>query len=122
MEALVAAVAAGADAVYLGGTRFSARRYAANFDDAALKEAVDYAHARGVAVHVTLNTLVHDTELPAVAAYLLFLYEIGVDAVLVQDAGVLALARRIGGGAGDRPRRPCPRTRPRGDRGDAAGG
>lgn len=95
MEALVAAVAAGADAVYLGGTRFSARRYAANFDDAALKEAVDYAHARGVAVHVTLNTLVHDAELPAVAAYLLFLYEIGVDAVLVQDTGVLALARRI---------------------------
>lgn len=95
MEALVAAVAAGADAVYLGGTRFSARRYAANFDDAGLKEAVDYAHARGVAVHVTLNTLIHDAELSEVAAYLLFLYEIGVDAVLVQDAGVLALARRI---------------------------
>jgi putative protease len=95
MEALVAAVAAGADAVYLGGTRFSARRYAANFDDAALKEAIDYAHARGVAVHVTLNTLVHDAELSEVAAYLLFLYEIGVDAVLVQDTGVLSLARRI---------------------------
>ncbi|WP_342677714.1 U32 family peptidase [Methanofollis sp. UBA420] len=95
MEALKAAVAAGADAVYLGGTRFSARRFAANFDDAALQEAVDYAHIRGVAVHVTVNTLVHDAELPALADYLLFLYEIGVDAVLVQDVGLLRLARAL---------------------------
>jgi len=95
MEALVAAVAAGADAVYLGGTRFSARRYAANFDDTALVEAVNYAHSRGVAVHVTFNTLIHDAELPAAGEYLLFLYEAGVDAILVQDTGVLSLARRI---------------------------
>ncbi|WP_298665090.1 U32 family peptidase [uncultured Methanofollis sp.] len=95
MEALKVAVAAGADAVYLGGTRFSARRFAANFDDDALREAVDYAHIRGVAVHVTVNTLVHDAELPALADYLLFLSEIGVDAVLVQDAGVLRLARSL---------------------------
>jgi putative protease len=95
MEALKAAVAAGADAVYLGGTRFSARRFAANFDDGALREAVDYAHIRGVAVHVTVNTLVHDAELPALADYLLFLSEIGVDAVLVQDVGVLRLARAL---------------------------
>lgn len=93
MEALKAAIAAGADAVYLGGMRFSARRFAANFDDEALREAVDYAHARGVAVHVTVNTLVHDAELPALAEYLVFLYGIGVDAVLVQDLGVLGLAR-----------------------------
>jgi len=95
MEALKAAVAAGADAVYLGGTRFSARRFAANFDDDALREAVDYAHIHGVAVHVTVNTLVHDAELPALADYLIFLYEIGVDAVLVQDVGVLRLARTL---------------------------
>ncbi|MDK2974109.1 MAG: family peptidase [Methanofollis sp.] len=95
MEALAAAVAAGADAVYLGGTRFSARRDAANFDAAALRDAVDYAHARGVAVHATVNTLIHDAELRAVGEYLLFLYEIGVDAVLFQDTGVLSLARRI---------------------------
>ncbi|WP_083523256.1 U32 family peptidase [Methanofollis ethanolicus] len=95
MEALKAAVAAGADAVYLGGTRFSARRFAANFDDDALREAVDYAHIRGVAVHVTVNTLVHDAELPALADYLLFLYETGVDAVLVQDIGLLRLARAL---------------------------
>ncbi|QSZ67578.1 U32 family peptidase [Methanofollis aquaemaris] len=94
-EALLAAVAAGADAVYLGGTHFSARQYAANFDDATLEEAVVYAHARGVRVYVTVNTLLHDAELPAAARYLLFLYEIGVDAVLVQDVGLLRLARTI---------------------------
>ncbi|MDD3622870.1 MAG: U32 family peptidase, partial [Methanofollis sp.] len=94
-EALSAAVAAGADAVYLGGTHFSARRYAANFDDAAIEEAVVYAHARGVRVYVTVNTLLHDAELQAAARYLLFLYEIGVDAVLVQDVGLLRLARTL---------------------------
>lgn len=92
-EALLAAVAAGADAVYLGGTHFSARQYAANFDEAALEEAVAYAHARGVRIYVTVNTLLHDAELQAAARYLLFLYETGVDAVLVQDVGLLRLAK-----------------------------
>ena len=94
-EALKAAVAAGADAVYLSGKRFGARKFAANFDERELKEAVDYAHLRGVKVYVTVNTLVRDGELLEVARYLLWLYEIGVDAVLVQDVGVAALARRI---------------------------
>lgn len=94
-EALKAAVAAGADAVYLSGKRFGARKFAANFDERELKEAVDYTHLRGVKVYVTVNTLVRDEELPEVARYLLWLYEIGVDAVLVQDVGVAALACRI---------------------------
>ena len=94
-EALKAAVAAGADAVYLSGKRFGARKFAANFDETELKEAVDYTHLRGVKVYVTVNTLVRDWELSEVARYLLWLYEIGVDAVLVQDVGVAALARRI---------------------------
>lgn len=94
-EALKAAAAAGADAVYLSGKRFGARKFAANFDERELKEAVDYAHLRGVKVYVTVNTLVRDEELPEVARYLLWLYEIGVDAVLVQDVGVAALALRI---------------------------
>lgn len=94
-EALKAAVAAGADAVYLSGKRFGARKFAVNFDDTELKEAVDYAHLRGVKVYVTVNTLIRDEELPDVARYLLWLYEIGVDAVLVQDVGVAALAHRI---------------------------
>ena len=94
-EALKAAVAAGADAVYLSGKRFGARKFAANFDERELKEAVDYTHLRGVKVYVTVNTLVRDDELPEVARYLLWLYQTGVDAVLVQDIGVAALARRI---------------------------
>jgi putative protease len=92
-EALAAAVAAGADAVYLAGRRFGARHYAANFSDEELRSAVDYAHLRGVRVYVTVNTLIRDAELPDVARYLLWLYETGADAVLVQDAGVASLAR-----------------------------
>lgn len=94
-EALAAAVAAGADAVYLAGRRFGARHYAANFSDEELRSAVDYAHLRGVRVYVTVNTLVRDAELPDVARYLLWLYETGADAVLVQDAGVASLAREV---------------------------
>lgn len=94
-EAFEAAVAAGADAVYLSGSRFGARAYAANFDDDALVQTIQDAHARGVSVYVTVNTLVSDDELPAVAEYLLFLYQIGADAILIQDHGVLSIARRI---------------------------
>ncbi|MFA7072807.1 DUF3656 domain-containing U32 family peptidase [Methanoculleus bourgensis] len=94
-EALAAAVAAGADAVYLAGRRFGARHYAANFSDDELRSAVDYAHLRGVRVYVTVNTLVSDAELPDVVRYLLWLYETGADAVLVQDTGVAALAREV---------------------------
>lgn len=94
-EALAAAVAAGADAVYLAGRRFGARHYAANFSDEELRSAVDYAHLHGVRVYVTVNILVRDDELPDVARYLLWLYEAGVDAVLVQDIGVASLAREV---------------------------
>lgn len=94
-QALKAAVAAGADAVYLSGKRFGARKFAANFDEKELKEAVDYAHLHSVKVYVTVNTLIRDKELPEVARYLLWLYQTGVDAVLVQDVGLAALARRI---------------------------
>jgi putative protease len=94
-EALRAAVAAGADAVYLSGKRFGARKFAANFDEPELQEAVNYAHLRGVKVYVTVNTLIRDDELPEVALYLLRLYEMGVDAVLVQDLGAAALARQL---------------------------
>lgn len=92
-EALVAAVSAGADAVYLGGRRFNARMFAGNFSS--LEEAVDYAHARGVRVYVTVNTLVHDGEIDELGGYLTELCEIGADAILVQDPGVVRLAREI---------------------------
>jgi putative protease len=88
-------VAAGADAVYLSGKRFGARKFAANFDEPALQDAVNYAHLRGVKVYVTVNTLIRDDELPDVALYLIRLYEMGADAVLVQDLGVAALARQL---------------------------
>ncbi len=95
MESLKAAVNAGADAVYLAGKQFGARHYAANFNNADLKEAVNYAHLRGVKVYVTVNTLIKDHELPDLAKYLLFLYENGVDAILVQDIGAARIAKEI---------------------------
>ncbi|MDD1729876.1 MAG: U32 family peptidase [Methanospirillum sp.] len=94
-EAFKVAVAAGADAVYLGGSRFGARHFAGNFTDSDLEEAVSYAHLRGVKVYVTVNILVHDYELPEVLEYLLFLSSLGIDAVLIQDLGVLSLAQKL---------------------------
>lgn len=93
--AVAAAVNAGADAIYLSGKRFGARMFAGNFTDDEIRDAVDRAHFWGVHVYVTVNTLVHDRELPEVARYLCSLYRAGVDAVLVQDPGVAALAREI---------------------------
>jgi putative protease len=95
MDALRAAVACGADAVYLGGKKFSARQYAGNFNDREMEEAVDFAHGRGVRIYAAVNTLLYDRELPDAARYLIFLRSIGVDAVLVQDAGLAALAREV---------------------------
>lgn len=92
-EALTAAVESGADAVYLAGNMFGARAYADNFDEAGMKEAIHFAHLRGVHVHVTVNTIVDNHELPELQKYLRFLYEAGADAVLVQDLGVARLVR-----------------------------
>ncbi len=94
-EALKAAIAAGADAVYLSGKRFGARKYASNFDETSLARAIDYAHLRGVRVYVTVNTLVRENELADVARYLVQLYQMGCDAVLVQDIGVALLAKNL---------------------------
>jgi putative protease len=94
-EAFRAAVAAGADAVYLSGKRFGARKYASNFSDNEIEDAVRYAHMHDVRVYVTVNTLVYDRELHAVLTYLVWLWSIGVDAVLLQDTGVAMLARSI---------------------------
>ena len=90
-----AAISAGADAVYLGGSRFGARHFAANFDDSTLRDAVDYAHIRGVKIYVTVNTLIHDSEIDLLGSYLHYLFVIGVDALLIQDAGVLAYAQYL---------------------------
>ncbi|MCX9012986.1 MAG: DUF3656 domain-containing protein [Candidatus Methanoperedens sp.] len=92
-EALIAAVENGADAVYSGGTSFSARQYASNFTDEELERAIDYAHMRGVKAYVTVNTLVKDSELEDACKYLQFLCNAGADAVIVQDMGILRLMR-----------------------------
>ena len=93
-DALRSAVAAGADAVYLGYAAYSARAGAGNFDEQQLRDAVRFAHLHHVRVHVTVNTLIKDGELAGVVDVLRLLSEIRVDAVLVQDLGVLRMARR----------------------------
>lgn len=94
-DALVAAVQSGADAVYLGGKAYSARQFAANFGPEELSRAVAYAHVRDVRVYVTVNTLIKEAEIEPVLDYLARLYELGVDAVIVQDLGLLRLIRRV---------------------------
>ena len=94
-DALVAAVQSGADAVYMGFGAFNARRSAKNFTDEDFASAVRYCHLRGVRVFLTLNTLVTDRELPQAAEALRNASRMGVDAVLVQDWGLLTLAREI---------------------------
>ena len=92
-EQLEAAVRSGADAVYLGLGSFNARAGAENFTDQDLIDAVSYCHARGVAVHVTLNTLVKDDEIAEVVKNIETIAASGADAVLIQDLGVAKLVR-----------------------------
>ena len=99
-EALEAAVRCGADAVYLGAGAFNARRNAHNFSTAALREAVEYCHARNVRVHLTLNTLVRQEEMDAALAVAEEACGLGIDALIVQDMG---LASRIRAAAPDMP-------------------
>ena len=94
-EALVAAVQSGADAVYMGFGAFNARRSARNFSDEEFRTAVSYCHLRGVKVYLTLNTLVTDRELPLLADAARVASACGVDAILVQDWGVLATLQKI---------------------------
>ncbi len=93
--ALEAAVQSGADAVYMGFGAFNARRNAKNFTDEEFADAVAYCHLRGVRVFLTLNTLLTDRELPQAAEVLRKASRMGVDAVLVQDWGVLTLAQAV---------------------------
>lgn len=95
VKSFIAAVENGADAVYVGGPKFSARAHADNFTDDDMVRALDYAHKRGVRVHVTMNTLLRDDELSAAVRYAAFLYEHGVDALIVQDLGLAYRIRRV---------------------------
>lgn len=95
MEALRAAVQNGADAVYLGAGSFNARMGAKNFGPDELQEAISYCHVRGVQVHLTLNTLASDRELPKVEEVIRMAARRGVDAFIVQDFGIVSLCRQI---------------------------
>ncbi|GHV17022.1 hypothetical protein FACS189425_02410 [Clostridia bacterium] len=93
-DSLTAAVRCGADAVYLGGKALNARRSAANFDDGELERAVNYCHERGVKVYLTLNTMVFDDELESAQDMIKTACYIGIDALIVQDLAIAALARK----------------------------
>lgn len=95
MESLRAAVRCGADAVYLGGIQFSARANAQNFGEEELREAVRYCHGRGVKVYLALNTLLLEEELPKAVEAAAFAASLPVDAILVQDMGLLRLLKRL---------------------------
>ncbi len=92
-ECFIAAVENGADAVYVGGKNFSARKNAVNFSDEELLMAVSYAHNRDCKVYVTLNTLVTDDEIPDVFKFINYCYNIGIDALIVQDLSIVSLVR-----------------------------
>ena len=93
MEALIAAVQAGCDAVYLGLNSFSARAFAGNFSREELIEAVRYCHIRGVKVYVTMNTILYEPEIEAAKDQIQFLYDHDVDALLIQDFGLFHYVR-----------------------------
>ena len=94
MESMKAAVAAGADAVYMGGQKFGARAFADNPDEEGMLEALRYVHLHGRKLYLTVNTLLREDELAELPAYLEPYYEAGLDAVIVQDMGVLRMVRR----------------------------
>lgn len=93
-ESLIAAIQNGANAIYLGGTLFSARAYAKNFTNEQLEWAVSYAHLREVKVYVTVNTLFRDDELKKLIQYIDYLYQIQVDALIIQDIGLFHAVRK----------------------------
>ena len=92
-EGFYGALCAGADAVYLGGSRYGARAYADNFTEEELPECIRYAHILGKRVYLTVNTLIRESELEELFPYLQPLYEAGLDGVIVQDIGVFAFIR-----------------------------
>lgn len=95
MESLKAAIAAGCDAVYVGGYFFGARSFAGNFSNEELKEAIIYAHLYHVKVYVTTNTLIYEKEIETFLNYVDYLYHIHVDALIIQDLGMMDLIHQL---------------------------
>lgn len=94
-EAFLAGINNGADAVYIGGKSFSARQYASNFSDEEIKKALEYAHIRERKIYVTVNTLIDQEEFKLALDYIYKLYNLGIDAVIVQDLGLVDAIRQI---------------------------
>ncbi len=94
-EGLIAAIKGGCDAVYLGGKSFGARAFAGNFTDSELEGAVNYAHKHNVKVNVTVNTLIKNSEMEEAVSFVQFLKDIGADAVIIQDLGLLKSIQHI---------------------------
>ena len=94
IECLKAAINNGADACYLGGKSFGARAFAGNFNNEELKEAVEYAHLYGVKIYITVNTIIYNNEVEDFIEYIKYLYQIGVDALIMQDIGMISLVRQ----------------------------
>ena len=96
-ETLKQAIHNGCDAVYLGGKRFGARKFASNFDDEEMVRAIKYCHLYGVKIYVTVNTIIFDNEVDDCLKYVTFLHKNGVDAVIMQDMGMITLVRKVSG-------------------------
>ena len=94
MECLIAAIEAGCDAVYIGGKRFGARSFADNFTKEEIIEAINYAHLYGVKIYVTLNIIVYESEVDDFINYVRFLHKNNVDAIIMQDLGMMDLVRK----------------------------
>lgn len=95
METLFSAIHNGADAVYIGGKKFGARAYSSNFDNDEIKKAVKYAHIYNVKIYVCANTVIFEDEINEFLNYMKFLYGINVDAVIMQDIGMINLVRNL---------------------------
>lgn len=95
VENLKAAVLSGADAVYFGLGNFNARRNAQNFTDEQAKEAIEYCHSRGVKVHITLNTLIKDTEIKDAVEAVKTVCQLGADAIIIQDLGLARIIKQV---------------------------
>ena len=94
-ECLIAAINNGADAVYLGGKKFGARAYSNNFNEEEMVKAIKLCHLYGVKIYVTVNTMIFNEEVEEVLNYLNFLYSNNVDAVIMQDNGLIELTRKL---------------------------
>ncbi|MGL4730475.1 MAG: peptidase U32 family protein [Clostridium sp.] len=95
LEKLKTAINFGADAVYLGGSKLNLRAFADNFSNEELKEGIEYAHSRGRKVYVTLNVFPHNEDLAGLEEYLKELYDLGTDAIIVSDPGIIMTAREV---------------------------